>query len=112
MTNKMTRVQALEVAVACVDNAEAREVLAHMAEQLRKPKAKTATVSKTRLENEAVVRKLYDIAPDTGFDSKFVMERTTAMTPQKVVGIMRVGIELGLFEKFKDGKRTVYKAVR
>lgn len=109
---KMTRVSALEIAMAAVSDPEALEVLTHMRDQLAKPKAKTDTKSKARMENEATVRALYAMCGDTAFDSKYVMAKTSAMTPQKVVGIMRVGIELGLFEKFKDGKTTVYKAVR
>jgi len=116
---EMTRVQALATAIDLINDyvddpraTEAVAVLAHMKEQLAKPKAKgEPTVSKTRLDNEATVRALYAKVGTEPFDGKYVIEHTTAMTPQKVVGIMKAGIELGLFEKFKDGKQTLYYKV-
>jgi len=117
---KMTRAEALEQVIDFIsdeDNIsepeeweEALKVLKNMHTQLTKPRAASTSKSKTALENEATARKLYEITPaGTVFDSKFVMEHTMAMTPQKVVGIMKVGIALGLFEKFKEGKQTVYR---
>lgn len=114
---KMTRATAIALAIAAFEDSnvptevEALEVLRKMYEQLTKPKAASTAKSKTALENEGTARQLYALAPEGTFDSKYVMEHTTAMTPQKVVGIMRVGIALGLFEKLKEGKKTVYRKI-
>lgn len=104
----MTRSQALAIAIESVDDALALEVLTRMKEQIDKPKAKTSTKSKTRLENEATARHIYEVAGTEPFDGKWVMAHSTALTPQKVVGIMKVAVEMGLFTRTQDGKKVLY----
>ena len=107
----MTRKDALTIAIAAVQDAEALEVLNKMLEQISKPRSKSETPSKSqaRLENESIARSLAEqISSGASIDGSWVMNHTIAMTPQKVVGIMKVAVELGFFERVKTGKKVEY----
>lgn len=117
MANKtMTRVQAIEIAIASLADSnvptdmEAVAVLTKIRDQFTKPRTGEKTETPAHKSNVTDAKRLYEVAPEEPFDSRFVMEHTSAMTPQKVVGIMNVGIkELGLFEKVLDGKKVKYR---
>lgn len=109
MADKMTRKEALTIAIAQVDNDEALEVLNKMLEQLNKPRTATPSKSQARIENETIANQLAEsVATGTEIDGAYVMNHTVAMTPQKVVGIMKVAVELGYFERNKVGKQVIY----
>lgn len=79
-------------------------------------KPTTKPINKTRVANEGFASKLYEIAKtlDEGFDFHYVintLDTPEVATPQKVTGIMKCGIEMGLFEKYTDKKRTMYRAI-
>ena len=109
---KMTRLEALNVAIACVEHEEAREVLVKMAEQLAKPRKKAEGPSKARRDNERLAAEMVEAIEAYGdrVTPKWVTEHVKGiMTPQKAVAVARVAEELGAIVKEKEGKATYYK---
>ena len=92
-----------------VDYMEVKETLAHMLEQVSKPRAKA--VSKARLMNENLAREIAEVLPAEGLTSKQIVElgNPAITTTQKAAAVMRVAEELGLSVKVKDGKKISYK---
>lgn len=125
--NTITRAQAIENAlIFCnyanvtaltieghegIDWVETANVLAKMHEQLVKPRK--ATVSKARLANESLARKIAKVLPADGLTSKGIVGLgfPEVTTTQKAVAVMRVAEELELVERVKDGKTITFKAV-
>lgn len=119
----ITRAQAIENAIqACkfINNETAEwesdldwhdvvAVLERMHEQLVKPRK--ATVSKARIANESLARKIAKVLPADGLTSKGITELglPEVTTTQKAVAVMRVAEELGLVERVKDGKTITFK---
>lgn len=110
MAEKMTRKQALEFAIANLENEEVTEVLSKMLESISKPRAKQ--VSKARLSNENTARALWNVSPET-ITTKAATETgiPEIMTTQKAAAVLRVGVELGLFEKLTEGKKITYRKI-
>ena len=109
-TNTITRAQAIAIAIERTnDLPEVNEVLVKMHEQLTKPRK--ATVSKARIANESLARKIAELLPAEGLGSKAITELgiPEVMTTQKAAAVMRVAEELNLVEKVKDGKSVTYK---
>ncbi len=108
--NTITRAQALQFAIDNLDNAEVVEVLNKMLASISKPRAKQ--ISKARLGNESLAHKLYEVAPNA-FTTKDATELgiPEIMTTQKASAVLRVGVELGLFEKFAEGKKVRYRKI-
>lgn len=109
---KMTRVEALNIAIATCDNVEARDVLVKMAEQLKKPRKKAEGPSKARRDNERLAQDMADAIKAHGekVTPKWVTEHVKGiMTPQKAVAVAKVAEELGLIAKTKEGKATYYE---
>ena len=92
-----------------VDYMEVKETLAHMLEQVSKPRAKA--VSKARLMNENLAREVAKGIPADGITSKEIvaMGNPAIATTQKAAAVMRVAEEMGLVVKVKEGKRIAYK---
>ena len=92
-----------------VDYTEVKETLAHMLEQVSKPRAKA--VSKARLMNENLAHEIAKALPAEGLTSKQIVElgNPAITTTQKAAAVMRVAEELGLTVKVKEGKRIAYK---
>lgn len=119
MATRMTRKLAVSTVLAYAkdngfDDEEVIEVVEKVLDSFsRKPSSKP--VNKTRVANEVRANALYDLAPEgESFDFHFVINALNdpeVATPQKVTGIMKVGIDLGLFTKSKDKKATVYTKV-
>lgn len=108
---KMTRVEALNIALETVENTEAREVLRKMVEQLSKPRKKAEGPSKARRDNERLAHDMADAIAAKGerVTSKWVTEHVRGiMTPQKATAVARVGIDLGLLTREKEGKVIYY----
>lgn len=96
---KMTQVEALEIAVAAVDG-EAREVLAHMIETKRKPRAK-------RENKEAAAFRETILAAMAGLEGPHKAGEIAAemgVSPQKVANNLRVLVEAGKVEKIEGEK--------
>ena len=96
------------------DNAKAAEVLPvllKMHEQLVKPRAKA--VSKARVANEGLAKKLAKMLPAEGLGSKGIvgLGLPEVATTQKAAAVMRVAEELGLVQKVVDKKNITYKPV-
>lgn len=110
MAEKMTRKQALEFAISNLENTEVTEVLSKMLESISKPRAKQ--VSKARLSNEHTAKALWEISPET-ITTKAATEMgiPEIMTTQKAAAVLRVGVELGLFEKLTEGKKIAYHKI-
>lgn len=112
MANKnMTRVEALSIAITTCENAEAREVIAKMIEQLQKPRKKPEGPSKARRDNERLAHELANAIAAKGekVTPKWVTEHVRGiLTPQKAVAVAKVGEELGILTKTKEGKVTYY----
>lgn len=109
---KMTRVEALNIALETVENAEAREVLTKMVEQLSKPRKKAEGPSKARRDNERLAHDMAEAITAHGekVTPKWVTEHVKGiMTPQKAVAVAKVAEELGLIAKTKEGKATYYE---
>lgn len=111
---KMTRVEALNIALETVENTEAREVLTKMVEQLSKPRKKAEGPSKARRDNERLAHDMAEAITTHGekVTPKWVTEHVRGiMTPQKAVAVAKVAEELGLIAKTKEGKATYYETV-
>lgn len=126
MAEKMTRKQALEFAIDGVEYArnlwetdgdwspeqsdEVIAVLKKMLESISKPRAKQ--VSKARIGNENTARALWNVSPET-ITTKAATEMgiPEIMTTQKAAAVLRVGVELGLFEKLTEGKKVAYHKI-
>ena len=107
-----TRAQAIAIAIErTTDLPEVNEVLRKMHEQLTKPRK--ATVSKARIANESLARKIAEVLPAEGLTSKGIVELgfPEVATTQKAVAVMRVAEELGLVERLKDGKTITFKPI-
>ena len=120
-----TRKQALSIAITAVnylnteaitiggltgnDYLEVADVLAHMLEQVSKPRAKA--VSKARKMNENLAAEVAKALPAEGLTSKQIVElgNPAITTTQKAAAVMRVAEELGLAVKVKEGKKISYK---
>lgn len=125
--NTITRAQAIAFAYDVIlgittgdgfaleeDNAKAAEVLPvllNMHEQLVKPRAKA--VSKARIANENLARKLAKMLPAEGAGSKAIVGfgLPEVATTQKAAAVMRVAEELGLAEKVVNKKNITYKPI-
>ena len=123
--NTITRAQAIENALIFCSYAnitaltiegyeninwvETANVLAKMHEQLVKPRK--ATVSKARIANESLARKIAKVLPAEGLTSKQIVGLgfLEVATTQKAVAVMRVAEELGLVERVKDKKNITFK---
>lgn len=113
MANKgMTRAEALSIALETCENAEARNIIAKMIDQLAKPRKKAEGPTKARRENEKLAREMADAITAKGemVTPKWVTEHVRGiLTPQKAVAVAKVAEEMGLISKFKDGKATYYQ---
>lgn len=125
--SNVTRKQALSIAITAVnylnteaitiggltgnDYLEVADVLAHMLEQISKPRAKA--VSKARKANEYLASVIVKQMPANGMTSKEIVAigLPDVATTQKAAAVMRVAEELGLVAKIKDGKKISYKPV-
>lgn len=118
----ITRKQALSIAISAInylnieaislggltgdDYVEVADVLAHMVEQLSKPRAKA--VSKARKVNENLAQWVYDHSGDVVTTKDVVaMGKPEITTTQKAAAVLRVACEMGLFSK-GDGKKIAY----
>lgn len=106
----ITRVQALDFAIANLDNQEVVEVLAKMRESLAKPRKKSDAPSKARVENLALVDAACAAIGDNVVTPKWLTEHVNGiLTTQKAAAVMRLGVEVGKIEKVVDGRNVTYK---
>ena len=108
---KMTRKEALEIAIAACDNEEAIEVLKKMLVQVTKPRKRAEGPSKARRENERLLADVLAASEDKGepVTSKWLTEHVRGlMTPQKVTAVAKIGIENGSLVRNKEGKVITY----
>lgn len=114
MANEMTYAKMMEIAVAAMKQinapAEAIEKGEKHLEMLSKPRKSSGT-SKTVLENQALARKVYEILPDgEAVDYKWIVQRVGFIdSSQKCVAVSVQAKKLGLWEKVKEGRKTVYQ---
>ena len=92
------------------DSDEVCAVLNKMLDSISKPRAKQ--VSKARIGNENLAHKLWD-ASESSITTKDATEKgiPEIMTTQKAAAVLRVGVELGLFEKVSEGKKVSYRKI-
>lgn len=116
--NTVTRAQAIEFAMKLIEDTSdasefvaVHEVLSNMHEQLVKPRAKA--VSKARIANEGLARKVSEMLPAEGMGSKAIvgLGLPEVSTTQKAAAVMRVACELGIAEKVVDKKNITYKPI-
>ena len=108
---KMTRVEALNIAIATCENEDACAILTKMVEQMQKPRKKAEGPSKARRDNERLAHEVADAIAAKGerVTSKWVTEHVRGiLTPQKATAVAKVGIELGLLTREKEGKAIFY----
>ena len=116
-TAKMTRAQALEIAINTLHDyegsCEAADVLQKMYEQLTKPRKKSDAPTKTQIMNANLARAAVEAIREHGepVTTKWVCEHVPGiMTPQKCTAVMRVAIDNGDITRNKDGKTITYTA--
>jgi len=125
--NTITRAQAIDYAISAVKHTreywetdgdwspeksdEIIAILKKMHEQLTKPRK--AAVSKARVANEGLAKKLAKLLPAEGLGSKGIVGLgiPEVATTQKAAAVMRVAEELGLVEKVVDKKNITYKPI-
>lgn len=115
---KMTRVEALNVVLEATregfeaeEMVEARKVIAKMVEQMSKPRKKAEGPSKARRDNERLAHEVAEAIAAKGerVTSKWVTEHVRGiLTPQKATAVAKVGIELGILTREKEGKSIYY----
>lgn len=123
----ITRAQAIEFAISGVEHTrnlweqdadwspeqsdEIIAVLKKMHAQLVKPRAKA--VSKARLANENLARKVVKMLPAKGIGTKGIVGFgiPEVATTQKAAAVMRVAEELGLAQKVVNKKVITYKPI-
>ena len=111
-TTTITRKAALEYAIAHLDNAEVTDVLNKMLAQLSKPRK--ATVSKARKMNENLAEWAFNNAPDATINAKGLVNlgNPEIGSTQKAAAVLRVGVEMGYFEKLVDEKKhPIYRKI-
>lgn len=112
ITNQLAEHEDFEDSIKeTLDNALA--IITKMIEQKSKTRAKTETP--THKKNVNRVKKIHELAEELDkFTWKWVIDNLNdveVQTSQKVVALMKMGIEEGQFEKFKEGKVTYYRAI-
>ena len=116
-TNPITRAQALTNGIAYANangDKDTAEVLGKMLTQVMKPRK--AAVSKARLANEGLAKKVAELVADD-HDTAITTKDVVALgipevtTTQKAAAVLRVACELGKFEKVVNGKKVGYKKV-
>lgn len=109
----ITRKQALENAIAKFEEGdETRVVLEKMLAQIAKPRK--VAKSKARLLNENLAEKVFNKTDGKPVTSKDVTNMGIAeiASTQKAVAVLRVGVEMGYFEKVTDEKKRIaYKPI-
>lgn len=113
--NTVTRANALAAAIARFEaNEPEREILEKMLAQVTKPRKKTDAPSKTRLDNERLAREVANAFIANGNEwqgSKWISEHVRGiLTTQKAVAVCRVGMELGLINRYQEGKTVLFRA--
>ena len=126
-TKKMTRKDALTVAIDCVKNGDdseftlsdldaAVETLTAMLEQLNRPRK--VTTSKARIANENLAAQVRDaMAAQIPDKDTFTTKDVVALgwpeiaTSQKATAVLKVAAELGYVNKQADGKKITYHIV-
>ena len=113
----ITRAQALTNGIAYANangDKDTAEVLGKMLTQVMKPRK--AAVSKARLANEGLAKKVAELVADD-HDTAITTKDVVALgipevtTTQKAAAVLRVACELGKFEKVVNGKKVGYKKV-
>lgn len=108
--NNMTRAQALEIAIAAVQNDEAKTVLEKMHAQVTKPRKKSDAPSKVRLQNEALANAAVELMNgQESVTTKWLCEHVKGLlTPQKATAVMRIAVDDGRVIRNKEGKQVTY----
>ena len=115
VTRKFAATEILEYAKAHgYDNVEGIETMEKIIASFSRKSTKP-TKSKARRYNELHCEKLHEMTKGLeSFTGKWVLENfkdADVRTAQKVTAIMRLGVEIGLFEKIKEGKQVKYRAL-
>ena len=82
-----------------------------MVEQMSKPRKKAEGPSKARRDNERLAHEVAEAIAAKGerVTSKWVTEHVRGiLTPQKATAVAKVGIELGILTREKEGKAIYY----
>ena len=117
MENKMTYVQALEMAIACETlSADVREKLTALRDQQVKRNSAEKKPTKTQQENAEVAQTLYDEMLACGkaltvSDMLAEFECVKGMSNQKVSALVRKLKDAGKVEKTVEGRKSLFKAL-
>ena len=114
--NKITRVDALNAAIAALQQFENGEQyiepLKKMLASLQKPRSGNEGPSKTQQENMRLLAQMVDLLADAGDGmaaGDFVGRVPFVTSPQKATAVLRMGVKAGQLVAEKEGKRTVYR---
>ena len=113
-TKKITRAQALEVAIAAVEDAQVGAVLHDMLVQLTKPRKKPEGPTKAQLANIELAKTAAAAIAEHGapVSAKWVVEHVEGIdSTQKASAVMKSAIAQGLVERQQDRRIVFYKAL-
>lgn len=107
----ITRAQALEFAIANIDNEDVKAVLGTMLKQVTKPRK--ATESKAHKMNVNLAQQVAKLLPAEGLTSKQITELgiPEITTTQKATAVMRVAVAANLAERVQEKKVITYKPI-
>ena len=114
---KVTRIDALNAAIAVLENVENGEQyiepLRKMVESLEKRSASPTGPSKARRENEALLAQVLDAMDEgEGYPAGHFVGRVPYITtPQKATAVLRLGVANGVLKCEKEGKTNKYYLV-
>lgn len=101
----ITRADAVAYAMEhCVDNPDVIEVLASLHKQYSKVRSTAGEETATHKANASLARTVKKAIEDAGItepvSGKWIVDNVVGIDhPQKATAVMKVGIEIGLFEK-------------
>lgn len=112
---KLTRTQALEIALSVVTDAEALEVLEAIKTSIEKANARKSgavNTKKAEAQNEAVAELVQKLDKDTFKSYTDLDIDFTTVSNQKFTALMKKAVEQGLAEKGKaDNKKVGYRLI-
>lgn len=115
-TKKMTRIEALEIAMATVENAEALQVLEAIKVSIEKSNARksTSTNSKKAVAQNEAMQNILEVLDTENFlaYSELTLDFAT-ISNQKFTALMKKAVEQGLVEKGTSlTKKVGYRLVK
>jgi ribosomal protein S25 len=111
MTNKMTYVQAIDIALEVVTNEEAHDRLEALKASLAKRNvSRSGKPTKTQVANESVKNAIADYLANGEAHTATEIGEAVGISNQKASALLRQMKENGLVDKYSDKRVTYFKA--